>query len=85
MGRERAPPCSVIKIMCNLFIVCRIKRRAGDRKAGPPAPRGLWPDGPLPVGYGVRKDGQRLDGKVYTHVDPLVMRDILEKTFPREG
>ncbi len=26
-----------------------------------------------------------VDGKVYTHVDPLVMRDILEKTFPRAG
>lgn len=26
-----------------------------------------------------------VDGKVYTHVDPLVMRDILEKLFPKEG
>ena len=25
-----------------------------------------------------------VDGKVYTHVDPLVMRDILEKLFPKE-
>ena len=26
-----------------------------------------------------------VDGKVYTRVDPLVMRDILENLFPREG
>ena len=26
-----------------------------------------------------------VDGKVYTHVDSLVMRDILEKLFPKEG
>ena len=25
-----------------------------------------------------------VDGKVYTHVDPLVMRDILEKIFPKK-
>ena len=26
-----------------------------------------------------------VDGKVYTHVDPLVMRDSLEKIFPKKG
>ena len=26
-----------------------------------------------------------VDGKVYTHVDPLVMRDILENLFPKKG
>ena len=25
-----------------------------------------------------------VDGKVYTHVDPLVMRGILEKIFPKK-
>ena len=25
------------------------------------------------------------DGKIYKHVDPLVMRDILETTFPEKG
>ena len=25
-----------------------------------------------------------VDGKVYTHVDPLVMLDILEKIFPKK-
>ena len=29
--------------------------------------------------------GNCADGKVYKHVDPLVMRDILESTFPQKG
>ena len=32
-------------------------------------------DGPIVV----------VDDKVYKHVDPLVMRDILEATFPQKG
>ena len=32
-------------------------------------------DGPIVV----------VDGKIYKHVDPLVMRDILETTFPEKG
>ena len=32
-------------------------------------------DGPIVV----------VDGKIYKHVDPLVMRDILEATFPQKG
>ena len=36
---------------------------------------GRCADGPVVV----------VDDKVYTHVDPLVMRDILDKTFPKKG
>ena len=32
-------------------------------------------DGPIVV----------VDGKIYKHVDPLVMRDILEAMFPQKG
>ena len=34
--------------------------------------------------YKERWDKLAMDGKVYTHVDPLVMRDILEKIFPKK-
>lgn len=60
---------------CESFLEERGLRDEVDVDLGASLCTGNCADGPIVV----------VDGKVYTHVDPLVMRDILEKTFPKKG
>ena len=60
---------------CESFLAERGLRDEVDVDLGASLCTGRCADGPVVV----------VDGKVYTHVDPLVMRDILETTFPKKG
>jgi NADH:ubiquinone oxidoreductase subunit E len=60
---------------CESFLAERGLKDEVDVDLGASLCTGHCAEGPVVV----------VDGKVYTHVDPLVMRDILEKLFPKEG
>ena len=59
---------------CESFLAERGLKDEVDVDLGASLCTGHCADGPVVV----------VDGKVYTHVDPLVMRDILEKIFPKK-
>ena len=60
---------------CESFLAARGLKDEVDVDLGASLCTGNCADGPIVV----------VDGKVYTHVEPLVMRDILEKLFPKQG
>ena len=60
---------------CESFLAERGLKDEVDVDLGASLCTGHCAEGPVVV----------VNGKVYTHVDPLVMRDILEKLFPKEG
>ncbi len=60
---------------CESFLAERGLKDEVDVDLGASLCTGNCADGPVVV----------VDGKVYKHVDPLVMRDILEATFPQKG
>ena len=60
---------------CERFLAERGLRDEADVELGASLCTGNCADGPIVV----------VDGKTYKHVDPLVMRDILEATFPEKG
>ena len=59
---------------CESFLAERGRKDEVDVDLGASLCTGHCAEGPVVV----------VDGKVYTHVDPLVMRDILEKIFPKK-
>lgn len=59
---------------CESFLAERGLKDEVDVDLGASLCTGHCAEGPVVV----------VDGKVYTHVDPLVMRDILEKIFPKK-
>ena len=59
---------------CERFLAERGLKDEVDVDLGASLCTGHCAEGPVVV----------VDGKVYTHVDPLVMRDILEKIFPKK-
>ena len=59
---------------CESFLAERGLKDEVDVDLGASLCTGHCSEGPVVV----------VDGKVYTHVDPLVMRDILEKIFPKK-
>ena len=60
---------------CENFMAERGLKDEVDVDLGASLCTGNCADGPIVV----------VDGKIYKHVDPLVMRDILEATFPQKG
>ena len=60
---------------CESFLAARGLKDEVDVDLGASLCTGNCADGPIVV----------VDGKIYKHVDPLVMRDILEATFPEKG
>ena len=60
---------------CEEFLSARGLKDEVDVDLGASLCTGNCADGPIVV----------VDGKIYKHVDPLVMRDILETTFPEKG
>ena len=60
---------------CESFLAVRGLKDEVDVDLGASLCTGNCADGPIVV----------VDGKIYKHVDPLVMRDILEATFPQKG
>ena len=60
---------------CESFLAERGLKDEVDVDLGASLCTGHCAEGPVVV----------VDGKVYTHVDPLVMRDILEKIFPKKA
>ena len=60
---------------CENFLAARGLKDEVDVDLGASLCTGNCADGPIVV----------VDGKIYKHVDPLVMRDILEATFPQKG
>ena len=59
---------------CESFLAERGLKDEVDVDLGASLCTGHCAEGPVVV----------VDGKVYTHVDPLVLRDILEKIFPKK-
>ena len=59
---------------CESFLAERGLKDEVDVDLGASLCTGHCAEGPVVV----------VDGKVYTHVDPLVMLDILEKIFPKK-
>ena len=59
---------------CESFLAERGLKDEVDVDLGASLCTGRCAEGPVVV----------VDGKVYTRVDPLVMRDILEKIFPKK-
>ena len=59
---------------CESFLAERGLKDEVDVDLGASLCTGHCAEGPVVV----------VDGRVYTHVDPLVMRDILEKIFPKK-
>ena len=59
---------------CESFLAERGLKDEVDVDLGASLCTGHCAEGPVVV----------VDGKVYTHVDPLVMCDILEKIFPKK-
>ena len=59
---------------CESFLAGRGLKDEVDVDLGASLCTGHCAEGPVVV----------VDGKVYTHVEPLVMRDILEKIFPKK-
>ena len=60
---------------CESFLAARGLKDEVDVDLGASLCTGNCSEGPIVV----------VDGKVYKHVDSLVMRDILEATFPEKG
>ena len=60
---------------CENFLAAHGLKDEVDVDLGASLCTGNCADGPIVV----------VDGKIYKHVDPLVMRDILEATFPQKG